>query len=49
MWDTKGFGPQRARALQYYRVYVTLDPDNRIIELYDGTVGPGQNNQGGGW
>jgi hypothetical protein len=48
VWDTKNFGPTVPSAIQYYRVYVTLDPDNHIDEIYDGTVGPGQNNQGWG-
>jgi hypothetical protein len=48
VWDTTGFGPTVPGAIQYYRVYVTLDPDNRIDEIYDGTSGPGQNNQGWG-
>ncbi len=48
VWDTSGFGPLVPGAIQDYRIYVTLDPDNRINELYDTTIGPGQNNQGWG-
>ena len=48
VWDTTGFGPSISGAIQYYRIYVTLDPSNRISEIYDGTIGPGQNNQGWG-
>ena len=48
VWDTTGFGPTVSGAVQYYRIYVTLDPDNTIEEIYEGTVGPGQNNQGWG-
>lgn len=29
-----------------YRIYVTLDPDNVIDELYEGTTDPWQNNEG---
>ena len=46
VWDTTGFGPGIPKATQEYRLYVTLDPDNQIEELYEGTEGPGQNNQG---
>jgi hypothetical protein len=48
VWDTKNFGPTVPGAIQYYRVSLTLDPDNHINEIYDVTVGPGQNNQGWG-
>ena len=48
IWNTTGFGPSEPGAIQYYRIYVTLDPDNRIDEIYEGTTGPGQNNQGWG-
>ncbi|MCG6861561.1 MAG: hypothetical protein LJE70_09845, partial [Chromatiaceae bacterium] len=48
VWDTTGFGPNVGGAVQNYRVYVTLDPDDSIEELYDGTIGPGQNNEGWG-
>ena len=48
IWDTTGSGPTIPGAIQYYRIYVTLDPDNHITEIYDGTIGPGQNNQGWG-
>ncbi len=48
VWDTTGFGPTAPGAIQDYRVYVTLDPENQIDELYEGTLGPGQNNEGWG-
>lgn len=46
VWDTTGFGPGIPAGEQNYRMYVTLDPENQIEELYEGTEGPGQNNQG---
>jgi hypothetical protein len=46
VWDTTGFGPAIPGGIQNYRIYVTLDPSNQITELYEGTVGPGQNNEG---
>ena len=46
VWDTTGFGPGVPGLQKEYRIVVTLDPDNQITELYEGTVGPGQNNQG---
>ncbi len=48
IWNTMGFGSNVPGGIQYYRIYVTLDPNNQIEELYEGTVGPGQNNQGWG-
>lgn len=48
IWDTSGFGPAIPGAIQGYRIYVALDPENQIDELYDGTRGPGQNNEGWG-
>ena len=48
VWDTTGFGPGVPGLLTEYQILVTLDPDNQIQELYEGTVGPGQNNQGYG-
>ncbi len=48
VWDTTDFGPSVSGAIQDYRIYVTLDPDNAIEEIYEGTVGPGQNNEGWG-
>lgn len=34
-WDTTGFGPSVAGASQDYRVYVVLDPNNAIDEIYE--------------
>lgn len=46
VWDTAGFGPGIPGSELYYRIYVTLDPEDEIEEIYEGTVGPGQNNEG---
>lgn len=48
VFDTTPFTPETPGALEDYRVYVTLDPDDRLPEIYEGTVGPGQNNYGWG-
>ena len=48
VWDTTGFGPGEPGLLKEYQILVTLDPEEQIQELYEGTVGPGQNNQGYG-
>ena len=46
VWDTTGFGPEIPGTVQTYRIWVTLDPNDEIQEIYEGTVGPGQNNEG---
>lgn len=55
VWDSglvppPGAGTMPAGASQSYRVYVVLDPDDEIDEIYDaerpGTFDPGQNNEG---
>ncbi len=55
VWDSKatpppGAGTIPAGASQLYRVYVVLDPDNTINEIYEtelpGAFDPGQNNEG---
>lgn len=48
VWETNGFGPGVPGALQDYRVYVILDPNDTVDEIYEGTDGPGQNNEGWG-
>jgi hypothetical protein len=35
-WDTSGFGPTTLGGAKEYRVYVVLDPDNSIEEIYEG-------------
>ncbi len=35
VWDTTGFGPAQTNASLQYRVYVVLDPDNTIDEIYE--------------
>jgi hypothetical protein len=51
-WNTTGFGPASGRGLARYRVYVVLDPDNTINEIYESerarVIDPGQNNEGWG-
>jgi hypothetical protein len=47
-WDTSGFGPTSLGGAKEYRVYVVLDPDNTIDEIYEGDNSPGQNNEGFG-
>lgn len=55
VWDSQvapppGAGTIPAGAAQLYRVYVVLDPDDAINEIYDtelpGQFDPGQNNEG---
>ncbi|MCP4338097.1 MAG: VCBS repeat-containing protein [Desulfobulbaceae bacterium] len=48
VWNTSGFGPGIPGGDLYYRIYAVLDPDDEIEEIYEGTVGPGQNNEGWG-
>jgi hypothetical protein len=39
-WDTTGFGPLSVKGAKEYRIYVVLDPDNTIDEIYeDDSVG----------
>jgi hypothetical protein len=39
-WDTTGFGPVSAGGIAQYRIYVVLDPDKAIDEIYeDDSVG----------
>lgn len=34
-WDTQGFGPQGVATAKEYRIYVIIDPDNAIDEIYE--------------
>jgi len=39
-WDTTGFGPLSVKGAKEYRIYVVLDPNNTINEIYeDDSVG----------
>jgi hypothetical protein len=43
-WDTTGFGPTQSGVLASYRIYVVLDPENAIDEIYEtDTTGLGAN------
>ena len=48
-WDTTGFAPAPGDTGQY-RIYVVLDPENKVDEIYDteaeGEIDGGQNNEG---
>jgi hypothetical protein len=35
IWDTTNFGPATPDATAQYRIYVVLDPENEIDEIYD--------------
>ncbi len=35
VWDTTGFGPAQANESLQYRIYVVIDPENTIDEIYE--------------
>lgn len=41
-WDTRGFGPPTAGGAKEYRIYVVVDPDNAIDEIYEDDTAGGE-------